>query len=117
MLNLNLLIHSIDVPKDLDTQMNNWNRDKVNTNSINFIKRKLNSAPVFISELQSLTVTYWKSTSYLLPSVVDYDGDNYSISATLYNGSPLPSWIYFDSRKVVILLPKGTDPSKIFIVY
>ena len=86
----------------------------VTSNEISETKtRRLDSTPIFSSPLLPITLTYWKSESYLLPSVVDYGGDNYSIVATLYNGTDLPSWIYFDSRKITFLLPKGADPSKL----
>ena len=74
--------------------------------------RKLNGPPIFKSELQALNITLWKSTSYLLPSVIDPDADNYIISAKLYNGSDLPNWIIFDSRKIAILIPKGVSIGK-----
>ena len=83
-------------------------------NELSEIKaRRLDSAPVFSTPLIPVTLTYWKWESYLLPSVVDYGSDNYNITATLYNGTELPSWIYFDSRKITFLLAKGVNPSKL----
>lgn len=53
----------------------------------------------------------------MLPSVVDYGEDNYIITASMYDGTELPSWINFDSKKFSFTLPKGASPSKPSILY
>ena len=74
-----------------------------------FNQRYLNTPPTFSSSLKSITVTKWKVVSYLLPSVIDLEKDDYTVTATLAsNENPLPSWIQFDSRRFVISPPKGT---------
>ena len=76
-------------------------------------KRNTNTAPLFASSLKNIVVTNWKSESYLLPSIIDYDKDDYTVTATLSkNGSALPDWIQFDSRKFIISPPQGTPEGK-----
>ena len=46
----------------------------------------------------------------MLPSIVDIERDDYTVTATLENNNDsLPSWITFDSRRFVISPPKGTS--------
>ena len=69
----------------------------------------MNTPPIFTEDLQDLSAINWKPLSYLLPSVFDLDHDDYLIEATLNDGSSLPSWISFNSRKFKILAPKNID--------
>ena len=61
-----------------------------------------NKAPQFVGTLSSLNVNQCRTISYILPNVNDPEGDSFTITATLMDRNPLPSWILFDSRKLTI---------------
>ena len=78
--------------------------------------RGLNCQPIFSSPLKSLQVSEWQEVSYLLPSVYDPDNDSYNIIATQYkDGSNLPTWISFDSRKFIISPSKSATLGTIML--
>ena len=61
-----------------------------------------NKAPQFVGTLSSLNANQCRTISYILPNVNDPEGDSFTITATLMDRNPLPSWILFDSRKLTI---------------
>ena len=69
----------------------------------------VNNAPVLATPIADISVQELSSFSYQIPAdaFVDPDNDPLTISVTLADGSPLPSWLSFDPTTLTI---SGTAP-------
>ncbi|MEN8274388.1 putative Ig domain-containing protein [Acinetobacter seifertii] len=68
-----------------------------------------NQAPTLLNAIADQSVTDAKAFSYTVPATTfkDPDGDTLTYSATLEDGSPLPSWLSFNPTTRVL---SGTSP-------
>ncbi len=68
----------------------------------------VNDAPVVATPVASQSVNEDTAWSYTLPAglFADPDGDSLTLTATLSDGSPLPSWLTFDGSTFT-----GTPPA------
>ncbi|WP_240617569.1 putative Ig domain-containing protein [Acinetobacter oleivorans] len=68
-----------------------------------------NQAPTLLNAIADQSVTDAKAFSYTIPTTTfkDPDGDTLTYSATLEDGSPLPSWLSFNPTTRVL---SGTSP-------
>ncbi|MCG9481592.1 putative Ig domain-containing protein [Acinetobacter pittii] len=68
-----------------------------------------NQAPTLLNAIADQSVTDAKAFSYTIPTTTfkDPDGDTLTYSATLEDGSPLPSWLSFNPITRVL---SGTSP-------
>ncbi|MBJ9420121.1 putative Ig domain-containing protein [Acinetobacter oleivorans] len=68
-----------------------------------------NQAPTLLNAIADQIVTDAKAFSYTIPTTTfkDPDGDTLTYSATLEDGSPLPSWLSFNPTTRVL---SGTSP-------
>jgi hypothetical protein len=75
--------------------------------AFDLIVAPVNEAPVEVSPLQTVTVDEDTAIAFDIPSTTfsDPDGDNLRLSATLANGTPLPSWLSFSNGRFT-----GTPP-------
>jgi len=71
------------------------------TKELTVMVNAINDAPIVVSVVQNQAIQSDKAFTYQLPNNLfsDVDGDNLTISATLVDGSALPSWLSFDGVK------------------
>ena len=80
----------------------------------------LNDVPVITNAIPDQNITEGQVWTYIIPENIftDVDGDALTFTAALDDGSPLPSWIFFDpSTKILFGFPPPniTDPVNIAI--
>lgn len=68
------------------------------TDEVVFYTLKANAVPTILSSIPDTSVTEGTKFTFQIPSATFYDpdGDSLAFSATLSNGSPLPTWLTFD---------------------
>ena len=76
----------------------------------------INDAPVALLPIEDQIVDESQTVTYAIPSdaFVDIDGDSLSYSATLVDGSPLPSWLSFnDKSQIFTATPSFNDAGSV----
>ena len=66
----------------------------------------VNDAPETLIPLENQSTDENQPLTYVLPTdaFIDIDGDNLSYTATLLDGSPLPSWYFNDKSQTLVAL-------------
>lgn len=80
---------------------------------------RVNSAPVLAKSIADVSVPEGTSLDYLIPSgtFVDSDaGDTLTYSATLASGEALPSWLRFQSQRLVGTPAAGTTSLSVKVI-